>query len=117
MMLVALLLRSGSLLCKVLRVIPKAMADDVLIIGKGSGMLGKYAHDPNETHKYLQAMGAGIAPAKVYSFASCESARKWLEETWWGTINTTIEVVKDFRYLGVHLSTALLQKQITLIQR
>ena len=49
-------------------------------------------------------MGAKIAPDKSYNIASAPVAGKWLRETWWGEIGESIEVFKDLRYLGAHLS-------------
>lgn len=34
-------------------------------------------------------------------------SHKWLAETWWTHINANIDVTKDFRYLGAHLTTAM----------
>ena len=56
------------------------------------------------TRKYLHTMGAKVAPDKSYNTASTQEARKWLE-TWWEGIQAKIEVVKDFRYLGAHLTS------------
>ena len=36
----------------------------------------------NFTHKYLQTMGARLAPDKSYNFTSTPTAEKWLRETW-----------------------------------
>ena len=69
------------------------------------------------THKYLQSMGARTAPNKSYNFASTPVATKWLKETWWNEISDSIEVVKDFRYLGAHLSTRGSSRSLTLMWR
>ena len=69
------------------------------------------------THGYLQAMAAIIAPDKSYNFAGVKEGRRWLRETWWSHIQGHIEVVDDFRYLGVHLSTQLTRKYTTLVDR
>ena len=61
--------------------------------------------------------GAKIAPSKSYNFASSKQARKWLKETWWTHVQGHIDVVEDFRYLGVHLSTQLTRKYNTLVDR
>ena len=68
-------------------------------------MIGYFARALNCTHKYLQAMGARVAPAKSFNFTNRQKAKVWLERTRWEHIKTKIEVVEDFRYLGAHLTT------------
>lgn len=75
MMCVALFMRLLICRIKVLGVMPQVLADDVVIVVKGSGMLGRGANTLNEHHQYSQAMGARAAPAKSYNCASCERAR------------------------------------------
>lgn len=70
----------------------------------------RFAAALDTTHAYLQAMGAKVAPSKGYNFASTKDGRKWLKETWWEHIADHIEVVDDFRYLGVRLSTQMARK-------
>ena len=62
-------------------------------------------------------MGAKVAPDKSYNFSSHAASRKWLEETWWEGIQAHIEVVRDFRYLGAHLTTAANCKSSTMDKR
>ena len=50
-------------------------------------------------------MGAKVAPDKSFHFASTAKAPKWLASTTWRHLGTAIEVVKDFRYLGAHITT------------
>ena len=61
--------------------------------------------------------GARVVPGKRYNFASVPLAAKCLEEIWWEGIGDTIEVVKDFRYLGAHLTTNATVKSATLEKR
>ena len=93
------------------------LADDVMIIAKGRRMLRQYTKALDQTHQYLQDMGAKVAPAKSYNFASTELGRKWLSETWWKKISSSIEVVKDLRYLGGHLSTTIKMSRGTIEAR
>ena len=51
------------------------LADDVLILATGKRMIGHLARGLNETHKYLQAMGAKATPSKRYNFASNKKLR------------------------------------------
>ena len=50
-------------------------------------------------------IGAKVAPSNSYNFASSQKATKWLDQTWWEHIKANIEVVKDFKYLGAHLTS------------
>ena len=54
---------------------------------------------------------------KNHNFASYPAAETWLRETWWDEIDNSIEVVKDFRYLGAHLSTRANARSSTLMSR
>ena len=117
MMVVALLMRGWLGLMLQMGVYPRVLADDVLLIAKGRAMIRAFAAALEATHEYLQAMGARVAPSKSYNFASVKEGRKWLRETWWSCIQGHIEVVDDFRYLGVHLSTQLTRKYTTLVER
>lgn len=67
-------------------------------------MIRKFARALHATHKYLQAMGAKVAPSTSYSFASYKKALRWLDRTWWEHINANNDLVKDFRYLGARLA-------------
>ena len=62
-------------------------------------------------------MGAKFAPDKSYNYGSTSASRKWLVETWWPHIGTTIEVIRDIRYFGSHLSAAHNSKSSTLEAR
>lgn len=74
------------------------LADDVLIIGTGMKMLSKFAGALNATHRYLHHMGAKVAPDRGYNFASCIKAKKWLNETTWKHIDSSIQVITDSRH-------------------
>ena len=107
MTMVALIMRPWIILMrKISGITAYILADDVLMVATGEGMLNSIAEAINKTHSYLHAMGARVAPDKSYNFASSSEARKWLEQTWWDGIRSKIEVVPDFRYLGAHINTA-----------
>lgn len=93
------------------------MDDDVLIIGTGMKMLTKFAGALNATHRYLHHMGAKVAPDTSYNFASCIKANKWLKETTWKHIDSSIHVIIDFRYLCAHLTTRHATNSSTLGKR
>ena len=80
------------------------LADDVLIIASGKNALALFRNALNLTHAYLKAMGARIAPDKNYNFANRPIAVNWLSQTTWDEIGEKIEVVRDFRYLGAHIT-------------
>ena len=93
------------------------LADDVLIIGTGIKMLANFAGALNATHKYLHSMGAKVAPDNSYDFASNVIAKRWLNETIWEHIDSGIQVITDFRYLGAHLTTRHAASSSTLGKR
>ena len=72
------------------------LADDVLITGTGMKMVSRFAKALNATHQYLHKMGAKVAPNKSYNFASSNKARRWLKNTLWKYIESSIEVITDF---------------------
>ena len=67
------------------------LADDVLVLAKGPDMVGRLAEALNSTHEFLQDMGAKVAPAKSYNFASVKTAVAWLEDTTWDIIGEEIQ--------------------------
>ena len=117
MTIVALLMRAWAIELRVMHVDTKVLADDVLIVAKGRRMLRQYTKALNYTHQYLQDMGSKVAPSKSYNFATTELGRKWLAGTWWKKIQSNIEVVKDMRYLGGHLSTTAKLSRATIEAR
>ena len=80
-------------------------------------MLSNFSKALNATHEYLHLMGAKVAPDKSYNFASCKKARSWLKNTLWKHIDSGIEVIQDFRYLGAHLTSAKATCSSTLDKR
>ena len=62
-------------------------------------------------------MGANVAPDKSYNFASSNKAGRWLKNTLWKHIESSIEVIADFRYLGAHLTTRQATSSSTLDKR
>ena len=53
----------------------------------------EFAQAVDKTYMCLRDTGARVAPDKSYNFASNKDARRWLAETKWPTIGTTIRVV------------------------
>lgn len=96
---------------------PKVLADDAMVTAKGSRVIKRLARTLHSTHVYLHNMGANVAPAKCFNFATTPLARKWLADTWWHHLKAKIPVVKDFRYLGPHVNIAGGRKAATLDAR
>ena len=93
------------------------LADDVLSISTGIKMASTFAKTLNATRKYLHMIGAKVAPCKSYNFASSNKIRRWLKTTLWEHIDSGIEVISDFRYLGAHLTTRQATSSSTLDKR
>ena len=93
------------------------LADDVLMVAHGDAMTVNLAKAINKTHAYLHDLGARVAPDESYEFASTTAAKTWLADTWWEGIGAKIEVVKDFRYLGAHLTSGRTCTSSTLHKR
>lgn len=89
----------------------------MLIIAKGKEMVSLFAKALNATHQGLPAMGAKIAPSKSHNFASTKRASRWLKNIWWSSIEANIEVVKDFRHLGAHLTSGTTTRSQTICKR
>ena len=106
MVMVALIVRPWIILMRtVIGVQCYILAAVVLILATGRRMIGSFAEALDKTHMYLKAMGAKVAPTKSYNFASNGRGAIWLGDTKRKDIDAKIEVVKDFRYLGAHLTT------------
>ena len=80
-------------------------------------MVRKFAQALDKTHIYLRDMGARVGPDKSYNFASNKDARRWIAETRWPIINSTIRVVEDFRYVGAHINATNAKRSQTLDDR
>ena len=93
------------------------LAGDVLILATGERMIGSLAEALNQTPNFLKAMGAKVAPTKSYNFASNWRVATSLSDTRWEHIGANIEVVKDFRCLGVHRTTRQTLTRSTLEKR
>ena len=118
MLMVALIMRPWIIIMrKITGVSAYILADDVLVIATGEDMVKNLAEAINKTHSYLHDMGAKVAPDKSYNFASTSTARRWLDDTWWEGIGAKIAVVKDFRYLGAHITTGQACVSSTLTKR
>ena len=117
MMMVAMIMRPWLKMMERDRTQAMILADDIMLMASGGGMVRKFATALDKTHRYLEDMGAKVAPDKSFNFASNKEARKWLAETKWPTINAVIKVVEDFRYVGAHINTSNSKKTQTIDDR
>ena len=65
MMIVALLMRPWIMMMRELNAEPKVLADDVMIIAKGTRMIKRLARSLNGTHTDLHDMGAKNSTCEV----------------------------------------------------
>ncbi len=117
MMFTALLMRPWILMTKQMGACPRILADDILLLVPGKGMIKKFARSLTYTRDYLIDMGAKIAEGKSLNVASTKAARKWITATLWEKAGGAISVVEHLRYLGGHLTTTAKRHHGTLIQR
>ena len=118
MMIIALMMRPWILLVKVQGLIhPRVLADDLLLLGIGSGHFTAFVHAFNITHKYMQDIGAKIAPDKSLLFSNDSAIRSSLASEHWAYLDTFIPVVLHLRDLGSHLNTTTRNIGTTLTKR
>ena len=90
MMITALLLRGWVVQMKELGIHPRVLADDIQIVAVGEDHLEKLVRAMDDTHVYLQSMGAKTAPTKSRTFSTEKESREWLERHKWRAIGTKI---------------------------
>eukprot|EP00973_Karenia_brevis_P005659 773365-Karenia_brevis.AAC.1 len=83
MLVIAILLRPWHLLAKVTHVIPRALADDLLLLATGDYVIHAFENGMNMTCKFLHDIGAKIAPDKCKVFASKAMHKNWLASKVW----------------------------------
>ena len=105
MVFVALLLRPWQLQMISMGAIPRTLADDLLLMAKGSRALHLFSRAFDATMVHLQDLGGRIAPSKSKIFATISDHRQWLAAYLWPAIHETISVVHHMRDLGASLST------------
>ena len=118
MMIVALIMRPWIIeMRQIPSTIAYILADDVMVLTAGPNMARGVADAIDGTHAYLHDLGAKVAPDKSYNFSSSNVVRSCLESTWWEGIQSKIEVNKDFRYLGAHITSSNKRNSKTLNAR
>ena len=78
MMIVALLMRAWMLQMASLGALPKALADDLLLVTTGTNALRRFAQAFQATIHHLHDMGGRIASAKSILFSNNSKVRTWL---------------------------------------
>ena len=71
-------------------------------LGQNAPANATAAHDAVQ---HIVDMGAAISHAKSFNFGTTAATRNWLETVHWPTIQTSINVLPSFRYLGAHITT------------
>ena len=104
MMLIALLTRPWHLLMQQHNVIPRTLADDLLITASGKEHVDDLVKANNATHRFLEDMGAKVATHKSVLFASTIGSRKTLRNIIWECSGKRIKVLNQFRDLGAHIN-------------
>ena len=57
----------------------RVLADDIMLIARGTDHARKFERALNLTHDYIRDMGGKIAPAKSTTFSSCDKVMQWLK--------------------------------------
>ena len=105
MMLIAFLLRPWIMIMDKMDVIPRILADDILIMAIGNEHEKRFKAAYEATHVFLQDIGALMAPTKSTTFSTVRTTRAKLRTHIWETTKTLIKVVIHARDLGSHLNT------------
>ena len=104
MALTALLLKPWCNLMRHLHLIPRVLADDVMVLARGADHVRRFQIGFTQTHGYVQDIGGRIAPSKSYTFSTHPTARQWLRDHIWQRLDAIIQVVLHARDLGAHLN-------------
>eukprot|EP00973_Karenia_brevis_P063293 8798217-Karenia_brevis.AAC.1 len=104
MVFVSLLLRAWLVQMERLQTFPRTLADDVLLMTKGTRALNQFHHAFAITIQHLQDLGGRIAPNKSLTFATHAKHRHWLGGFVWPQLGGVIDVVHSFRDLGSQLT-------------
>ena len=97
--------------------IARMLADDLLLLVRGSRALYGFAHIFHLTMVHLDDLGGRIAPHKSKIFATLGEHRAWLATYMWPTVGTNIDVVHHMRDLGAYLSCTLVSSTTLSRQR
>ena len=104
MMLIALMMRPWMCLMHSMHVVPRTLADDLLIIAAGPQHLEHIIEATAATHTFLEKMGARVATHKSIVFASNTTTRQHLRKHKWPYSENVIDMLNSFRDLGAHIN-------------
>ena len=89
---------------KAFSVVPRVLADDMLVSARGSNHGQLFQQAFHTIHEYLDMIGARVASSKNYTFSTDENVRSQLRDHIWPMLNSTICVVNHIRDLGTHFN-------------
>ena len=84
--------------------IPRALADDILVIAQGQFHEERFRAGYEATLRYMQALGLKVSHKKCFLFSTVPETRPKLANHVWITLHKPIPVVLHFRDLGAHAS-------------
>ncbi len=117
MAMVALLTKPWISLMKRNRVIPRCLADDLLILAIGNFHQSKYIKAMSLSKQFFQDIGANVADRKCFSFAADKQTREFLANYRWDHTGLLIPAVSSFRDIGAHLNLSSASNGKTLSNR
>ncbi len=88
------------------KIFARILADDVLLIGLGTGHLPQFLEAFNNMLQFIQDMGSIVSIRKSFLFSTELETRVFLKDFWWKAVDAKIGVVNDIRDLGAHLNVS-----------
>eukprot|EP00973_Karenia_brevis_P039592 5467371-Karenia_brevis.AAC.1 len=104
MVFVSLYLRAWMQQMTSIHAIPRSLADDVMLLARGSRALHIFQRGFEDTMSHLIDMGGRLAPRKSKVFSNVDAYRLWLQTYEWLPIQSSIDVVHNMRDLGASLN-------------
>ena len=104
MALVALITRGWVSVMEAHNIVPRCLADDLMLIAEGSAHRTRAIVGMNLSRQFFTDMGARVATAKCFMFSTCPNTRADLKGYRWDHENVEIPVVNSSRDLGSHLN-------------
>ena len=100
MMIVALIMKPWILEMRRLGARGRILADDIFVAATGIRHRELFIAGYQETHEYLERMGAKMAPSKSYVFSPEPATMRALREMWWPGMRAHVDVIHHTRDLG-----------------
>ena len=108
MAIVAYIMRPWVLMMREMGVVPRVLADDILVTALGEQPTLIFINAFDSTHQYLDDIGAKLAADKSLTFSTNKHARVGLRKHVWQKVQAKIKVVLHARDLGAHLNLSLI---------